>query len=268
MTFFSLSTSIRISQKMAFLTSNTPLDVVKHFVLIFVAGLLLVLGFFYVYLPVSTHHGETITVPKVTGMNVADLESYLEARNLAYFVDDSSYNPGVRPFTVLVQDPAPGEKVKEGRKIYLQVSMKNPPLIKMPKLVGNSSKTAMLILKSYDLVPGELQLVPDLASGQVLKQLVGGKEIAAGAPITKGTRVDLVVGDGQGNQTFAVPNLINMPEDEAVTLLVGQGLQKGEVFEQPAAEGQVAGTVVRQRPVAGPDATIRMGQLVDIWVAK
>ena len=31
---------------MAFLTSNTPFDVVKHLVLIAVTGLLLVLGFF------------------------------------------------------------------------------------------------------------------------------------------------------------------------------------------------------------------------------
>ena len=253
---------------MAFLKADTPLDVVKHIVLITVAGLLLLLGFFYVYLPMTTHHGETITVPKVTGMNVADLENYLEERNLAYFVDDSSYSPSIRPFTVLVQDPAPGEKVKEGRKIYLQVSMKNPPVIKMPKLTDGSSKNAMLILKSYDLVVGQIQLVPDLAQNAVLKQLVNGKEIAPGAPIAKGTKVDLVVGDGQGNQTFAVPDLVNMPEDEAVTLLVGQGLQKGEVFQVPAEEGQVTGTVVRQRPITGPDATIRMGQLVDIWVAQ
>ena len=253
---------------MAFLKADTPLDVVKHIVLIAVAGLLLLLGFFYVYLPMTTHHGETITVPKVTGMNVADLENYLEERNLAYFVDDSSYRPSIRPFTVLVQDPAPGEKVKEGRKIYLQVSMKNPPVIKMPKLTDGSSKNAMLILKSYDLVVGQIQLVPDLAQNAVLKQLVNGKEIAPGAPIAKGTKVDLVVGDGQGNQTFAVPDLVNMPEDEAVTLLVGQGLQKGEVFQVPAEEGQVTGTVVRQRPITGPDATIRMGQLVDIWVAQ
>ena len=253
---------------MSVFSANSPLDVFKHLLFIAAVGLLLVLGFFYVYLPMSTHHGETITVPKVTGMNVADLENYLNERNLAYFVDDSSYNASVRPFTVLVQDPAPGEKVKEGRKIYLQVSMKNPPVIKMPKLLDGSVKNAVLILKSYDLVAGRIQLVPDLASGAVLKQLVNGKEIAPGSPIAKGTRVDLVVGDGQGNQTFAVPNLMNMPQDEALTLLVGQGLQKGEVFELPAEDGQVPGTVVRQRPVAGPDATIRMGQLVDIWVAQ
>lgn len=256
---------------MSFFSANSPLDVVKHLVLIAIVGLLLVLGFFYVYLPLSTHHGETITVPKVTGMSVAEVEKYLEERNLNYFVDDSTYTssyPKPAPFQVLHQDPAPGEKVKEGRKIYLQVEMKNPPMIKMPKLTDGSMKNAQLILQSYDLGVGQIQLVPDLAQNAVLKQLVNGKEIAPGAPIAKGTKVDLVVGDGQGNQIFAVLNLVNMPEDEAITLLVGQGLQKGEVFELPAEDGQTPGTVVRQRPVAGPDATIRMGQLVDIWVAK
>jgi beta-lactam-binding protein with PASTA domain len=253
---------------MTFLKSDTPADVFKHLFVIAGVALLLVLGFFYVYLPITTHHGETITVPKVTGMKLADLEDYLDERNLAYFVDDSSYNPSVTPFTVLTQDPAPGEKVKEGRKIYLQVAMKNPPVIKMPKLTDGSVKNAQLILKSYDLVVGQIQLVPDLAQNAVLKQLVNGKEIAPGAPIAKGTKVDLVVGDGQGNQEFAVPNLVNMPQDEATTLLVGQGLQVGEIFEQAAEAGQTPGTVVRQRPVAGPDATIRMGALVDLWVAK
>ena len=253
---------------MPLLSANTPFDVLKHLVLIGICGLLLVLGFFYAYLPITTHHGETITVPKITGMNVADLEDYLDERHLNYFVDDSSYSPTTRPFTVLTQDPAPGEKVKEGRKLYLQVAMKNPPVIKMPKLTDGSVKNAQLILKSYDLVVGQIQLVPDLASGAVLKQLVNGQEIKAGDPIAKGTKVDLVVADGQGNQEFAVPNLVNMPQDEATTLLVGQGLQVGEVFELPVESGQTAGTVVRQRPVPGPEARIRMGQLVDLWVAK
>ena len=251
-----------------FLSANTPLDVVKHLLLVLGAAALLLLGFFYVYLPVTTHHGETITVPKVTGMNLADLEKYLSQRNLAYFVDDSSYNPGIRPFTVLTQDPAPGEKVKEGRKIYLQVAMKRPPVIKMPKLVDGSVKNAQLILQSYDLVVGQIKLVPNLAQNAVLRQFVNGQEIKPGDPVAKGTRVDLEVGDGLGNQEFPVPNLVNMPQDEAITLLVGQGLQKGEVFEQAATEGQAPGTVVRQRPVPGPDATIRTGQLVDLWVAK
>ena len=252
----------------SFFKANTPLDVVKHLALVLGAAALLVLGFFYVYLPVTTHHGETITVPKITGMNVAELGKYLDARHLAYFVDDSSYNPNIRPLTVLTQDPAPGEKVKESRKIYLQVAMKRPPVIKMPKLVDGSVKNAQLILQSYDLVVGQIKLVPNLAQNAVLRQFVNGKEIAPGAPVAKGTRIDLEVGDGLGNQEFLVPDLVKMPQDEAITLLAGQGLLKGEVFEVAAEEGQVPGTVVRQRPVPGPNATIRTGQLVDLWIAK
>ncbi|GGF18181.1 PASTA domain-containing protein [Hymenobacter cavernae] len=252
---------------MAFLKSDTPLDVAKHLLVMLAVGALLLFTFFFIYLPITTHHGETIVVPKVTGMRLEALEDYLDDHDLRYFVDDSSYNPRIQPFTVLTQDPAPGERVKEDRKIYISVSMKHPPVIKMPTLTGGSMKNAQMILRSYDLVVGEIKLVPNLEQNAVLKQLVNGKEIAPGAPIAKGTRVDLEVGDGLGNQEFPVPNVVNMPADEATTLLVGQGLQVGEIFYQPAQEGQADGTVVKQRPVAGPGATIRMGQLVDLWVA-
>ena len=253
---------------MSFFSANTPLDLVKHLAIIGLATAVLVLGFFYVYLPITTNHGETIVVPKITGMNLGQLENYLDERSLSYFVDDSTYNPSTRPYTVLTQDPAPGERVKEGRKIYLSVAMRNPPFIKMPKLTDGSEKNARLILKSYDLEVGRIILKPDLAQNAVLQQLVDGREIRPGAPIAKGTKVDLVVGDGQGNQEFAVPNLVNMPQDEATTLLAGQGLQVGEIFKQAPEEGQTTGTVVRQRPVAVPGATIRSGQLVDLWVAE
>ncbi|RSK44298.1 PASTA domain-containing protein [Hymenobacter perfusus] len=252
---------------MSFFRSDTPADLLKHVLIIVVATAALVFGFFYVYLPITTNHGETIVVPKVTGMNQADLEDYLDERDLAYFVDDSTYDASIKPGTVLTQEPKAGEKVKEGRKIYVSVSMKNPPVIKMPKLTDGSVKNAQMILKSYDLVVGQLKFVPNIQKDAVLKQLVNGKEIAAGAAITKGTRVDLEVGDGLGNQEFPVPNLVNMPADEATTLLVGQGLQVGEIFYQTPEDGQTEGTVVKQRPVPGPGTTIRMGQLVDLWVA-
>jgi beta-lactam-binding protein with PASTA domain len=239
---------------------------VKHLLVIGLLMAVMVFGFFFVYLPITTNHGETIVVPKITGMNQADLEDYLSERDLRFYVDDSTYNPGTRPFTVLNQDPAPGEKVKEDRKIYITVAMKNPPVIKMPKLTDGSMKNAQMILNSYDLVVGQIKLVPNIQQNAVLRQLVNGKDIAPGAAIAKGTKVDLEVGDGLGNQEFAVPNLLNMPVDEATTLLGGQGLQLGEVFYQAAQNGEADGTVVKQRPVAAPGATIRMGQLVDIWV--
>ena len=63
---------------MSFFKADTWFDVFKHLALLLALAAALVLGFFYVYLPLTTHHGETIVVPKVTGMNLADLEKYLD----------------------------------------------------------------------------------------------------------------------------------------------------------------------------------------------
>ena len=250
---------------MSFFKANSFADVAKHIVILLVIFFMLIGFFFFVYLPSTTNHGETISVPKVTGMTLSEVEDFLDEKDLRYFVSDSSYNPGIKPFVVLTQDPAPGSKVKENRKIYISVNMKNPPIIKMPKLVDGSLKNAQMILKSYDLMVGEIKYVPDLAQNAVLKQLVKGKEIKPGDPVAKGSTVDLVVGDGEGNTEFEVPNVVGMPEDEASVLLVGQGLQIGSInYVQEA--GKPKGSVVRQRPTAGEGAMIRVGQLVDIWV--
>jgi len=246
--------------------ANSPADVLKHLAIMGAIVALLIIGFFYVYLPSSTNHGESISVPKIAGMQLADAEELLDEQRLRYFVNDSSYNPNVKPFTILTQDPAPGAKVKEGRKIYISVNMKNPPMIKMPKLIDGSVKNAELILKSYDLRRGKITYVPDLQQNAVLKQLVNGREVKPGEMVPKGSLVDLHVGDGLGNTEFEVPNVVGMPVDEASVLLVGQGLQIGNIIYVQGSE-EADGTVLKQRPFAEVNAKIRVGELVDLWVA-
>jgi eukaryotic-like serine/threonine-protein kinase len=250
-----------------FFKNNTLADVFKHIAVIVVIVALMLFFFFFVYLPTTTNHGETIQVPNIKGMKLNEAEALLEEHNLRYAVNDSIYESDKEPFAVMLQNPAPGWKVKEGRKIYITYNMKTPPTIKMPKLIDGSVKNAQMILKSYGLTLGEIKSVPDLALNAVLKQLVNGKEIAPGAPVAKGSVVDLVVGDGLGNAEFQIPDVMGMPVDEATTLLVGAGLQLGTTQYIPAPNGEPDGTVVRQRPAASPGSMIRVGELVDIWVA-
>ncbi|NEM99302.1 PASTA domain-containing protein [Pontibacter burrus] len=248
------------------LKANSFADVLKHLAVMAVIVGVLVIGFFYVYLPSSTNHGESVPVPKVTGMLLPDAEAFLEEQNLRFFINDSSYNSDRKPFEILTQDPAPGAHVKEGRKIYISVNMKNPPMIKMPKLIDGSVKNAELILKSYDLKVGKITPVPDLQKNAVLKQFVNGKEVAPGESIAKGSVVDLHVGDGLGNTEFEVPDVVGMPVDEASVLLAGQGLQIGNILYMQGS-GEPNGTVLKQRPFAEVGAKIRVGELVDLWVA-
>ena len=226
----------------------------------------MIVGFFYIYLPSTTNHGESISVPRIEGMQLSDAEQLLEEQNLRYFINDSSYNSSLEPYTILTQDPSPDAKVKENRKIYISVNMKNPPMIKMPKLIDGSVKNAELILKSYDLKKGEVTMVPDLQQNAVLKQFVNGREVKPGEQIPKGSVVDLHVGDGLGNTEFEVPEVIGMPVDEASVLLVGQGLQIGNIIYVQGSD-EPDGTVLKQRPFAEVGALIRVGEFVDLWVA-
>lgn len=248
------------------LKAKSFVDVLIHLAIMAAIVGLLIFGFFYLYLPSATNHGETISVPKITGMQLPEAEDYLDDQNLRYFVNDSTYSPDRKPFEILTQDPAPGAKVKENRKIYISINMKNPPMIKMPKLIGGSEKNAELILKSYELRKGKITYVPDLQERAVLKQFVNGKEVQPGDPVAKGSIVDLHVGDGLGNTEFEVPNVVGMPLDEASVLLVGQRLQIGNIIYQPGSS-EPEGTVLRQRPFATVGAKIREGELVDLWVA-
>ncbi|MCJ8165902.1 PASTA domain-containing protein [Pontibacter sp. E15-1] len=241
-------------------------SVLVHLSLMAVIVAALVVGFFYVYLPSATNHGESISVPRIEGMQLADAEELLEAQNLRYFINDSSYHSDKKPYAILTQDPSPDAKVKENRKIYISVNMKNPPMIKMPKLIDGSVKNAELILKSYDLRKGTITMVPDLQQNAVLKQFVNGKEVKPGEQIPKGSVVDLHVGDGLGNTEFEVPDVVGMPVDEASVLLVGQGLQIGNIIHVQGST-EPDGTVLKQRPYAEVGATIRVGELVDLWVS-
>lgn len=248
------------------LKANSFLGVLLHLGLMILIVVILVVGFFYVYLPSATNHGESISVPRIEGMQLGDAEELLEEQNLRYFINDSSYHSDKAPYTILTQDPAPDALVKENRKIYISVNMKNPPMIKMPKLIDGSVKNAELILKSYDLKKGKVTMVPDLQQNAVLKQFVNGKEVKPGDPIPKGSVVDLHVGDGLGNTEFEVPEVIGMPVDEASVLLVGQGLQIGNIIYVQGSQ-EPDGTVLKQRPFSEVGAMIRVGEFVDLWVA-
>ncbi len=78
----------------------------------------LLIIYFFAYLPSTTNHCETITVPDIEGRHISELDEILLAKDLRYEVDDSSYSADYKPLTVLKQYPHAGAKVKEGRRLY------------------------------------------------------------------------------------------------------------------------------------------------------
>ncbi|MBV6645295.1 MAG: PASTA domain-containing protein [Cyclobacteriaceae bacterium] len=250
-----------------------------------VVGIVLVtVIFFFIYLPVKTNHGDTITVPNVIGVEYEELDDFLTRRNLRYEItEDSSYTPDYPPLAVLKQFPLPHSKVKENRKVYLTLNAEKPPLVRMPKLIEGSVKNAQLVLKTYDLKLGEIEYVPLLALNYILEQRYEGREILEGEMIPKGSVIDLVAGDGLGRQVLQSPNLTGLDLESAQFAIIGSGLTIGDityekegvaVIEQENSDGETVyreepvppGTVFRQRPRRGTE--IRLKSKVHIWVYR
>lgn len=226
-----------------------------------------VLFFFYTYLPNSTNHGDTITVPDLEGRPIEDIAAYLEERDLLYEVNaDSGYSSEFPPLTVLKQYPLAEAKVKEKRKIYLTINSTKPPKVKMAKLVDLSLKSAEIKLKALGLVVGKREYKPDMAFNAILEQQYEGEEIPAGKYIHKGSKIDLIIGDGYGKANFSAPNLIGMELDVAEFSIEGSNLKIGVIIEDRDADSDSipTGTVTRQTPSGGE--SIRIGEVIDLWV--
>lgn len=261
---------------MNLLKVNSPQKLFIHLGVIAALSLILVLSFFYIYLPAATNHNETVTIPDLEGIHIDNIDEFLTKRNLKYEVlADSGFTSEYEPFTILKQYPLPGSKVKENRKVFLTLNAVSPPKVRMPDLVDGSVKNAQLLLESYDLERGDIKYVPDLAQNAVLEQKYEGKNIEPGTYISKGSKIDLVVGDGLGNTILEVPDLEGMELEDAEFTIVGSGLKVGSVlFRNPDlsdrdpknALQQIEKRLVIVKQSPGPGRKLRIGQEVDIWL--
>lgn len=250
---------------MAKISTRSFIDLFLQIGIIVAVIAVLFLGFFFVYLPYTTNHGQTITVPDVSKLSMDEMRNILNDRNLRYEVTDCTFVAGAQPLTIIEQYPRANAKVKEDRKIYLKVTKRVAPMVAMPSLVDMIDRSAVRMLESMGLQEGERTYVPDVAKNSVLRQLYSGKEIAAGTPIPKGSKIDLEIGDGLGNTMFDIPNVVGLQLDEAEAAIRGSNLKIGTKISVDDPEKEV-GTVVRQRPEARPGERIRVGETMDLWV--
>lgn len=147
-------------------------------------------------LDIYTRHGEAVVVPNVKGMGVAEAEKLFRNQGLSCIVSDSSYVKNLPAGCILDYNPSAGQKVKEGRTIYLTINTLSTPLQAVPNVADNSSMRqaqARLLASGFKLA--ENQYIPgekDWVYGVKYKghTLTNGEQVPVGATLT------LIVGDG------------------------------------------------------------------------
>ena len=250
-----------------FLRSNTLGSVLANIGIAFGILFLISIAYFYVYLPGATNHGESITVPDLTGMKLEELSEFLSERELRFEVDDSTYSEEYPPLTVLRQFPRAGSTVKENRKIYISVNQVMPPTVPLPDLTsGGSRVNAEVVLKSNQLKRGRIYLQSSPFLNLVIEMRYQGKKIEPGARLPKGSVIDLVVGDGRGPSDLVLGDLIGDTYDHALFKIEGWNLHLGQVEIPDGVDTTgVLPYVWKQYPPAGD--SVRVGDPIDLWIA-
>ena len=143
-----------------------------------------------------TRHGEGIEVPKVEGMVYQNARALMEERGLYLVVTDSGYNKRLPANSILVQNPGPGVKVKQGHTIYVTVNSPSSPSFAIPDLVDNSSyreAEAKLVAIGFKLDP------PQQVEGEkdwVYGILCRGRRVSTGDRISIDSPLTLLIGNG------------------------------------------------------------------------
>ncbi|WP_242202547.1 PASTA domain-containing protein [Aestuariivivens insulae] len=149
------------------------------------------------WLKSSTNHGEFETVPDLTGKSISMAEMELKDNRLVMQIQDSAnYNPDYPKFSVIEQDPVPGAKVKENRKIYLTLNPSGYRKVLVPNLEDKTYRLAKSTLEALEFKIGKLTYEDNIGKDIVLGLKHKGKPIKPGDKLPKTSVIDLVLGNG------------------------------------------------------------------------
>jgi len=240
---------------------------IKQLIIALVLGVGSLVGLHY-WMGYLTEHDTVIEVPDLRGLSTSELEAFMDTVPLPFLIIDSIYSDEVPKGTVADQDPLPGTGAKRGRKIYLTVNALMPQQVKMPDLRNLSIRQARAILETVGLKLGNISFRPDIARNAVLDQEINDRTVRPGALIFKGTRVDLVLGDGLSDIEMPLPYLLYQQMDSALAMLRMLSLNLGAlVIDTPITDSSLL-RVYRQIPAFDPKGTIRGGNNVDLFVTQ
>lgn len=241
--------------------------IVKNIVLAGLSMILLCVLLFYLA-GLWTRHGSEFQVPDFNGTLIWKAEALADSAGLRLDVTDSVYLPHIKAGLILKQSPAPGSKVKRGRRILISINSLQPKMVEMPLVTGFFLREASSVLESNSLKVGKLIYEEDIASNNVLDQLYNGKSIRAGAKIKSQSEIDLKLGISSTDNTTFVPNMEGLPYSVVKRVLTDNSLNLGKTHfgkEIKTYSDSLNATVYKQEPMPA-DTAVTLGTYVTLYL--
>ncbi len=195
-----------------------------------------------------------VEVPEITASMTQDqAKELVEGAGFEFraaIAEDSNEPKG----TFIRQDPAAGEKAREGT-IVTAFFAGAPNSLGVPDVTGKTVEEARQTLTDVGLVVGDQT---SESSPDVPKDSVTRTDPAQGQFVKVGDTINLFVSDG----TVQLPDLSGMTRDEADSALSDLNLRPS--WNQEPSDTVAVGSVIRQSPEAG---AVEQKSTVNIWIA-
>lgn len=232
----------------------------KKFGILILVVVVLVLFFNSILMPWYVKHSNLVKVPNVTGMNFLDAKRVLDQSGLDVKQGDIRYDEEKPIGLVMDQAPAVDEMVKNGRRVYLTVCG-GEQLMEVPRLIGKTERDARFSLMQRNLLVGEI--VKKFTTEQP-EDVVVSQVIQPGSKVKRGSKVDLIISNGQLLGSIIIPDVVGKKLADAKKLIEEKKLKVGKITYQ--SSDLPVGQIIDQYPKK--DKSAKDNTPVDLFVAK
>jgi beta-lactam-binding protein with PASTA domain len=238
---------------------------------IIIAGSIFILIVFTLFITLRyyTRHGEGNPVPILKGLDIAEAVQLLKEQGYRYQVD-SVFILDKKAGLVLEQDPDANTFVKQNRMIYLTIVSSQTPDVNFPDIEHKTFIEAKALLSNYGLKLGDTTYINDIARDAILEFSYAGQSISIGQKIPKGSKIDLVLGNGYGSSEVDLPNITGLTINEAMFSLKGASLLLGNVTYEGTIRDTSNAVIKLQTPVFNPDSLtkVNIGTKINVVVTQ
>ena len=208
---------------------------------------------------------QSVVIPNVVRLPVADAISELNKKNLDYRAGGEEFSEDVEAGSVMRQEPGDGVKGKAGDKVTLVVS-KGPDRVAVPDLRGKTTDQARKLLEDANLSLGSIakEFQDSVPPDQITRQLPAANEQAE-----RGKAVDVWV--SAGRETRQLVDVTRIAEAQARQALVTAGFNP--VVKDDCDPNQPDDLVLAQDPQPGTapkgsDVTISVNRPTTVPVVR
>ena len=238
------------------------MNFLKNTFIFFVTGLLGLIIFNFIIMPIYINQRNVIVIPDLEGLTLEEAENISQSEGIEIVVADTIFTNDLNPDIILEQFPSSGKSVKLGRSIKVKITQFNQKIL-VPSLIGKTLRAAEITLDQNSI---ELDSIYYSFSTKYPKGIVSWQSPAENDSIRKGFGVRVEVSNGLApNDLVEVPNLRGIFLSEALKIINEKGFIEGKI-RYVENQKSLSNTIINQNPVDG--TKIKQGSKINLIVVQ